>query len=169
MAPDALSPRPAPIAGTSTYQLTLRDEAIARAIASGFDRDKVCAYYELTPVGLNDVLRRIGPLVNQYRERLQLAAQMNQVFIEQLAPKGLENTESILNDPTHKEWAFTSRWVIEQARGSKLDINGGLSLEVSPQALSSIADALVALANHKATLDPVVSLDHDPHLIKGPQ
>jgi len=170
LSPDALTPRqPTPAPGTSTYELTLRDEAIARALASGYDRDKLMAYYELTPVGLRAVMGRIEPLVTRYRERFQIATQMNSIFAEQLAPRGLENVEMILNDPGHKDWAFTSRWIIEQVRAAKLDVNGGLSLEVSPQALDTIAKALAALVENKANIAPVVAIEHDPHLLPSPK
>ena len=170
VAPDALAARQPPTPGTSTYETTLRDEAIARAIASGFDRDKLMAYYELTPAGLRAVMARIEPLVARYRERFQTASQMKQVFLEQLAPKGLENVEAILNDPTHKEHAYTSRWVVEQASEAKLNLNGGFSLEVSPQALDTIKCALETLAAAKSTLAATrVPLEQDPHLISGPK
>lgn len=166
--PEAAIPRPAPpIPGTSTYQISLRDEAIARAIAAGYDRDKLMAYYEMTPAGLAAVLPRIEGLVHRYRERLQLAAQMNELFVTQLAPKALDNIEQLLNDPTHKEWGMTNRWVIEQARGTKHTHEGGFSLEVSPAAIGLIGEALRQLADTKANAT-FRSLDDDPNLIAAP-
>ena len=170
LTPESASPRQPPVPGTPTYTMTLRDEAIARAIAVGYDRDKLLAYYELTPAGLNAILPRITGLVDRYRERLQLATQMNQTFIEVLAPKALNNIEQLMNDSTHKEWGMTNRWVVEQARGSKLAVEGGLSLAVTPQAISAIGEALTRLADAKAAFTiPVINIDSDPHLIPPEQ
>lgn len=163
----SMGERRPPTPGTPTYQLTLRDEAIARAVASGFDRDKLMAYYELTPAGLATVLPRIAGLVTAYRERFQIASQMNQLFVEQLAPKALDNIELLMDQRDHKEWGLTNRWVIEQARGSKLAVEGGLSLNVSPEAIGLIGNALKQLADTKAAIAPLIDIDNDPHFVDG--
>lgn len=152
----------------SPYEIGLRDDAIARGLACGAPRERLCSLYDLTPAELRNIEVRRAGLVQQYREKLQLAQQLHEQFVHSLAPQALGNVETILRDPSHKQHAELSWKVVEKALPAQhLTVGGNVGLAMSEETAAQLADVLKALVAHKAEQPDAPSIEHDPRLI-GP-
>lgn len=153
----------------SPYELTLRNEGIARAFAGGAQKEQLCRAHDLTPAALNAILNDPGTQdrIDHWRSRLQVAAQLNAQFIEAIAPKALRNVEAILDDSNHRDWAKVSLEVAKMALPAAQQQAGelGLRLEASPETMERLANALHSAIGSRAAQPAPVSIDHDPRLV----
>lgn len=153
----------------TAFELTTRDDYIARAVAGGAKPSDIAIAYELTPAGLREVLERpeFQTKVEHYRTRIQLRLQLNEQFIEQLGPKACRNAEAILDNPSHREWAKVSMEVLKMALPQRTEASGnvGIQLKASDETMGKLGDLLRDLLDAKATQPPAPSIDADPRLI----
>jgi hypothetical protein len=155
---------------SSPFELQLQDDSIARALACGTPTDKVCALFNITPAAL--AYKRTHSLADQithYKERLQLATQLHERFVEALAPKALRNLEAVLDNPGHKQHAELSWKVVEKVLpNQQLMVGGNLGLAMSEETANALASGLKALLAHREAQPSHPQLVDDPHMIDLP-
>lgn len=151
------------------YEQQLRQDAIARAVASGANRARIMVAYDLTPAAF-DALNRSDDfidLVARYRERQALATQINAQFIESIVPKALRNVEQILDDPSdRKTWAATSMEVVKLGLPKSLDgATIGLKVEASAEAVAQLGEVFSRILSIREAMPQAAPLEVDDHLL----
>lgn len=151
------------------YEIAIQTDAIVRAIASGAKREHILAAYDLTPSALEAIKRDNAAGIEQARQRLQLATQLNEQFLRELAPQAARNIETLLKDPGHKQHYEISWKVLEAALPKTTTLEGNLGLAMSEETAVALAEALGKLADNRSTQPRTLSISEDPNLLDRAQ
>ena len=127
------------------FELQARDEALARAFASGATDTQVGAAYDLTPEAVRSLKRDLADRITHYRERMQLASQIQLRYAESMCPKAMGNLERVLDDPGHRDNVRVSLEVFKLGLPTRASIDAGgdgLQLTMSDTTANRLADIL---------------------------
>lgn len=152
----------------TSYETQLRNDAIARTLASGLPPEKVCLLYDLTPTGLRALERQddFRERVSFYQERFRVALEEQARYADLLLGKSLRALDDDLDDPTSKTRIDTAKTIaapfLKSLHTTTTQTNNHLHLDQN--ALVTLGSALQKLAETKTIQPSYTPLDSDPNL-----
>lgn len=147
-----------------------REEAIARAVASGQPDDQITAFFDLTPAGLSALRERHGfqAIVTQFQEKQRMGMTMTQAYLAQLLPGAWQKVAAALEGPDSKQsldaaWRIINKYVPD-ASMQKGDLTVNANMVVSNESVTAIAEGLRGLLEARQRGNgQAIDLEADPH------